>query len=743
MHLRSHYLPGPSASSPLDNRAYPMANTIQVPDLEGLHYEIHGDHSQNHSIGQEWRERHRSLSPAPPRGERSLSPQKNASHLFTVHQKEIEHLEDYVKRFNQAILEVEDLSDKMVIMALIEGLHLGPLFDSLSKNVPEPLSTLQNKDDKYITMELVEAKRRRRGKDDPKRKEHDNRRSEYRDETRNKKSNRDSRQTNERHPRTPPQIKHEEFVKWPEKIKIDPSRRNKNKYCKFHRDHRHNTEDCFQLKEQIADLIKKGYLRKYVANCQPPNSPERRYGENRPTARDIQVTHGVFRFGGCTSSSRKRHVRNGQGRAEEEVYNLSSPVVEVHPSTIFNNNDLRGLHLPHDDALVISVVIANFNVQRILVDNGSSVNILFILAFDKMMIGLGKLHPFHTSLVEFGGNMTHPLGWIKLPVTLQTEPHQITIWQDFIVVDFPSPYNAILGCPTLGRTRSITSTYHLKMKFPTTMRVGEIKIYPPDMEKTSFITERGLYCYKVMPFVLKNVGATYQRLVNKIFKEQIGKTMEVYIDDMLVKSLQAADHIAHLEEAFGVLRNYRMMLNPSKCIFGVSSGKFLGFLVTNSGIKANPDQIQALIAMNSPISIHEVQQLTGRVVALNRFVSKSADKCLPFFRILRKNQAFQWGEESKTAFQQLKEYLGSPPLLSVLITSEELFLYLFVSTIAVSAVLIREDDRVQKPVYYVSKVLMGAETRYLKIEKLAYALMIAARKLRHNFQAHPIAVLTD
>ena len=139
----------------------------------------------------------------------------------------------------------------------------------------------------------------------------------------------------------------------------------------------------------------------------------------------------------------------------------------------------------------------------------------------------------------------------------------------------------------------------------------QIKMYPPDIEKTSFITERGLYCYKVMPFGLKNAGATYQRLVNKMFKEQIGKTMEVYIDDMLVKSFRSSDHIAHLEEAFNILRRHRMMLNPSKCIFGVSSGKFLGFLVTKYGIEVNPDQIQALTTMNSPRNIREVQQLTG------------------------------------------------------------------------------------------------------------------------------------
>ena len=120
-------------------------------------------------------------------------------------------------------------------------------------------------------------------------------------------------------------------------------------------------------------------------------------------------------------------------------------------------------------------------------------------------------------------------------------------------------------------------------------------------------------------------------MVNKMFKEIIEKTIEVYIDDMLVKSLKVGDHIAHLEEIFDVLRRHRMILNLSKCIFGVFSGKFIGFLVTKREIEANPNQIQDLLAMSSPI-------LTGPVAALNIFVSKSADKYLSFFKILRKNK---------------------------------------------------------------------------------------------------------
>ena len=145
--------------------------------------------------------------------------------------------------------------------------------------------------------------------------------------------------------------------------------------------------------------------------------------------------------------------------------------------------------------------------------------------------------------------------------------------------------------------------------------------------------------------------------------------------------------------------------------------------------------------MSSPKTIKEVQSLTERVATLNRFVSKATDKCLPFFKTLKK--AFAWTEECKIAFQELKHYLSNPPLLSLSKEGEDLFLYLAVSIIAVSAALIREENRLQLPVYYVSQAFQGAEARYPHIEKITFALIVASRKLRPYFQANPIIVMTD
>ena len=135
---------------------------------------------------------------------------------------------------------------------------------------------------------------------------------------------------------------------------------------------------------------------------------------------------------------------------------------------------------------------------------------------------------------------------------------------------------------------------------------NQIRMDEIDQEKTSFITSQGLFCYKVMPFGLKNVGATYQRLVNQMFHPQIGRNVEVYVDDMLIKSLDEEKHLDDLQETFDTLRRYNMKLNPSKCAFGVSSGKFLGFMVSHRGIEENPNKIQVILDMEPPRNIKEV-----------------------------------------------------------------------------------------------------------------------------------------
>jgi hypothetical protein len=177
-----------------------------------------------------------------------------------------------------------------------------------------------------------------------------------------------------------------------------------------------------------------------------------------------------------------------------------------------------------------------------------------------------------------------------------------------------------------------------------------------------------------------------------------------------------------------------LKLNAAKCAFGVGSGKFLGFMVTQRDIEANPDQIAAIQGLQPPKNVREVQRLTGMAAALNRFISKSAEKCRPFFDLIKKGKNFAWSEESDQAFEQLKKYLSAPSLLSTPREGEPLYIYLAATDKAVSAAIIRDDARVQRPVYYTSKTMNGPKTRYLPLEKSALALFIMAKKLHTTFR---------
>nr|KYP59974.1 Retrovirus-related Pol polyprotein from transposon 17.6 [Cajanus cajan] len=175
------------------------------------------------------------------------------------------------------------------------------------------------------------------------------------------------------------------------------------------------------------------------------------------------------------------------------------------------------------------------------------------------------------------------------------------------------------------------SGYELLSFMDAYSRYNQIRMHPADEDKTTFIADQATYCYKVMPFGLKNAGATYQRLMNKVLADQLGRNVEAYVDDMVVKSSSVSRHFSDLQESFDTLARYQLKLNPAKCSFSVQAGKFLGFLLTHRGIEANPDKCSTIIGMRSPTTVKEVQQLAGRMASLSRFLSKGADKSLPLF----------------------------------------------------------------------------------------------------------------
>ena len=195
--------------------------------------------------------------------------------------------------------------------------------------------------------------------------------------------------------------------------------------------------------------------------------------------------------------------------------------------------------------------------------------------------------------------------WLANPVVVKKKNGKWRVCIDFTDLNKACPKDSF-PLPHIDRLVEATNGNELLSFMDAFSGYNQILMHKDDREKTSFITDRGTYCYKVMPFGLKNAGATYQRTVNEMFKEQLGRTVEVYIDDMLVKSLKAPDHVQHLRQCFDVLNKYNMKLNPAKCTFGVTSGEFLGYIVTKRGIEANPKQIRAILELPSPKNAREV-----------------------------------------------------------------------------------------------------------------------------------------
>ena len=183
---------------------------------------------------------------------------------------------------------------------------------------------------------------------------------------------------------------------------------------------------------------------------------------------------------------------------------------------------------------------------------------------------------------------------------------------------------------------------HPRMSFLDTFQCyHQIPLALEDQEKTVFVTPIGNYHYKVMRFRLKNAGSTYQRMMTRMFEPQLGKNIEVYIDDMVVKSKLESEHVNDLRNIFAILRRHKLRLNASKCSFGVGLGKFLGYVVTHYRIEVNSDQIKTINNLQPPRNPKEVQKLIGMTAALNRFISQSANRCRPFFQFLNKWKEFE------------------------------------------------------------------------------------------------------
>src|SRR3954465_10196213 len=244
--------------------------------------------------------------------------------------------------------------------------------------------------------------------------------------------------------------------------------------------------------------------------------------------------------------------------------------------------------------------------------------------------------------------------------------------------------------PRIDQVIDSTAGCELLSFLDATASYHQIKLAVEDQIKTTFITLFGAYCYITMPFGLKNGGATYQRTMQHCVRPQLGRNIHVYVDDLVVKSVQGSTLLEDLRETFANLRTYKIKLNPEKCVFGVLAGKLLGFLVSERGIECNPEKIAAIEWMSKPRNLKDVQKFTGCLASLSRFLSRLGEKAIPLYQLMKNADKFTWTRQADEEFKDLKRMLSTAPVLAAPIEKEPMMLYITATNRVISIVMVVE-----------------------------------------------------
>ncbi|CAN6561920.1 unnamed protein product [Malus baccata var. baccata] len=264
---------------------------------------------------------------------------------------------------------------------------------------------------------------------------------------------------------------------------------------------------------------------------------------------------------------------------------------------------------------------------------------------------------------------------------------------------------------------------------------NQIKMAHEDIHKTSFRCPEhvGAYEYLVMPFGLKNAGATYQMAMNAIFHDLIGHNMEVYIDDIVVKSKKEEQYLTNLRQALTRMRIHKLKMNPKKCVFGVRAGNFLGFLVHQRDVEVDKNKSRAIMESPLPTNKVQLQRLLSKINFLKRFIANLAGKIQPLTPLLRLDKEnFEWGPPHQKAFDSIKAYPTSSPVLVPPQRGKPLKLYISTSEKSIGSLLAQNNKGGnEQAMYYLSRILTEVETRYSPIERLCLALYFTASKLRY------------
>ncbi|GJS43964.1 reverse transcriptase domain-containing protein [Tanacetum coccineum] len=772
--------------------------------------------------------------------------------LHNIKQRDRESTEDFIQRYKSESGNVKGALECMRISGFVHGITNPELIKRFHEKIPKTVDEMMQVDTSFLQGQEA-ASNQERKKALPAWKHQDGgHRQNF-----NKGGGFRSQHKQERRPyrftlltKTPKEILALEKRKFktPPPMTTPVEKRNANKFCEFHGEVGHNTDECNHLRKQIEDMLKArkfSHIIKEIKQSSRKDQQKKKgetFGKEKPKA--ILMIQ-----------SRQKVIR-------QKITQRFSTNPEITFPSLREDEGAEG-------PLIIEAEIGGHQVHRI--DKKSMV-------------------PATTSLVGFSGEIKWPLGQITLLVKIGDDEHSTSAWMDFMVVRSTSSHNRIIERPGLRKIQAVPSTTHEMIKFPVTggiltlrsskvipiecamvsgpedrpLPVSKVKeervkvaINPEYPEQTvmvgSNLTEetrvklcnllqRSLDVFAWTPvdmtgvprhvakhrlnvrevgimrevhyhdwlsnlvMVKKNDNSWrmcvdfkdlnkacpkdgyplseidwkveslcgfpfkcfldaykgYHQIqmaeedeektafitnqVDKTFHEQIGRNLEVYVDDLVIKSRTEDEVVRDIEETFRTLRKINMKLNPKKCTFGVEEGMFLGYQVNTKGIKICPDKVDTVLSLQSPKCLKDVQKLNRKLASLNRFLAKSAEKLLPFFKTLKKctkKNDFLWTDEVESAFRQIKKLIAKLPMLTAPEEKEELVIYLAAFKEAVSVVLMTEREAKQMAIYFVSRALRGPEVNYTSMEKMVLALVHASKRLRRYFQAHPIVVITD
>ena len=390
---------------------------------------------------------------------------------MSIEQCKNESLRTYIDRFSKEALKVHGLDEKVAMIALQQGTTDVYFKMSLSKHASQDMNQLQERAGKYIKAEESMKKSHPQPDNDKKRKKDSsyNARDKFQRGEKSEKSTprklgaKFSEYTRHNAPRSQilMDIKKDKDLKWPMPLKSDPEKRNQNLFCRYHKEVEHNNDDCIQLKNEIEYLIRQGKLNKYTKDGNNDNQDNRHNWNNRgnndkrpqPRGPVVNIISGGPTAAGTTSNSRKAYAR-------EVLQIVGGPPkkAKTEVTISFGDEDLEGIKFPHDDHLVIMLVIGNSSVKRILVDGGASMDILFHEAFLRMGYNDSQLTHSDMPIYGFNGAETKVEGIIQLPITMGQKPYEVTQMLNFIVIKVVSSYNAILGRTGISAFQAITST---------------------------------------------------------------------------------------------------------------------------------------------------------------------------------------------------------------------------------------------------------------------------------------------